>query len=64
VGDARYRSGAPQRVAVAPHLAAGRPFLHAAVLGFDHPDTLERLRFESPLPADLGEVLAGLGDPA
>jgi 23S rRNA pseudouridine1911/1915/1917 synthase len=31
----------------------GRPALHAAVLGFVHPVSGERLRFEAPLPADL-----------
>ena len=30
----------------------GRPALHALRLGFDHPRTGERLRFEAPLPAD------------
>jgi 23S rRNA pseudouridine1911/1915/1917 synthase len=34
----------------------GRQFLHAAVLGFDHPQTGERLEFTSRLP----EPLAGL----
>jgi len=64
VGDGRYRgAGAGRRVSVAPRLAPGRPFLHAAVLGFDHPDTGARLRFESPLPADLVGVLAGLAEP-
>jgi len=63
VGDGRYRAaGEGRRVSVAPRLAPGRPFLHAAVLGFDHPDTGERLRFESPLPADLVGVLAGLSE--
>ncbi len=33
--------------------AAGRMFLHAARLGFDHPTDGRRLRFTSPLPADL-----------
>ncbi|HLI23853.1 MAG TPA: RluA family pseudouridine synthase [Acidimicrobiales bacterium] len=42
-GDTRY--GGP------PLLE--RPFLHAGVLGFDHPGSGQRLRFESPLPADL-----------
>ena len=37
-----------------------RPFLHAATLGFDHPATGDRLRFEEPLPADLTTVLEGL----
>lgn len=31
----------------------GRQALHATVLGFVHPGTGERLRFESPLPGDL-----------
>ena len=34
-----------------------RQFLHAAVLAFDLPDGT-RMRFESPLPADLGKALA------
>lgn len=31
----------------------GRQALHARVLGFDHPSTGERVRFEAPLPADM-----------
>ncbi len=34
----------------------GRPALHAAVLGFVHPATGERLRFEVPLPPDLAAL--------
>ena len=34
--------------------------LHAAVLGFTHPASGERLRFESPLPPDLAAWLARL----
>jgi 23S rRNA pseudouridine1911/1915/1917 synthase len=45
VGDDRY--GAPRGP------AGERLFLHAARLGFDHPTTGERLRFTSPLPAEL-----------
>jgi 23S rRNA pseudouridine1911/1915/1917 synthase len=37
-----------------------RPALHAQVLGFRHPRSGERLRFEAPLPADLEELLADL----
>jgi 23S rRNA pseudouridine1911/1915/1917 synthase len=37
-----------------------RPALHAAVLGFDHPKSGERLRFEAPLPADLRELSEAL----
>jgi 23S rRNA pseudouridine1911/1915/1917 synthase len=37
-----------------------RPALHAAVLGFDHPRSGVRLRFEAPLPADLADLLEQL----
>ena len=39
----------------------GRPALHAAHLGFDHPVTGRRLSFETPLPDDLIEWIADLG---
>ena len=35
-----------------------RQWLHAAVLGFEHPASGIQLRFESPLPADLAATLA------
>jgi 23S rRNA pseudouridine1911/1915/1917 synthase len=38
-------------------LPPGRPFLHAAVLAFDHPISGERLSFSSALPEDLMDVL-------
>ena len=38
----------------------GRPALHAAVLGFQHPRSGERLRFEAPLPEDLAALLGAL----
>ncbi|MGQ0434669.1 MAG: RluA family pseudouridine synthase [Microthrixaceae bacterium] len=50
VGDLRYH-GARQS------LPMRRPFLHAEVLALDHPVSGEPLRFESPLPDDLTEVL-------
>ncbi len=40
--------------------ALGRPALHAAALGFVHPSTGERLRFEAPLPGDLAALEAAL----
>ena len=49
VGDVRYGGARP-------YLSPGRPFLHAAELGFDHPVTGDRVRFESPLPSDLENV--------
>jgi 23S rRNA pseudouridine1911/1915/1917 synthase len=61
VGDDRYtagtrRAGSPGPVARV--LPPGRPFLHAEVLGFDHPTSAERLRFTSELPDDLRRALA------
>jgi 23S rRNA pseudouridine1911/1915/1917 synthase len=53
VGDATY-GGARQSIAIE------RPFLHAAALAFDHPATGERVRFTSPLPGPLQQVLDDL----
>ena len=41
-----------------------RQALHAATLGFEHPVTGEMLEFESPMPADLRSLVAGLRVPA
>jgi 23S rRNA pseudouridine1911/1915/1917 synthase len=38
----------------------GRQALHAHLLAFDHPRSLERLRFVSPLPADIQTALTAL----
>jgi len=43
-----------------PRLPAPWPMLHAAVLGFVHPRTGKRLRFEEPAPEDFARVLARL----
>jgi 23S rRNA pseudouridine1911/1915/1917 synthase len=51
IGDTLY--GKPPRPLAAIAHALGRQALHAAVLEFDQPTTGARLRFESPLPADL-----------
>jgi 23S rRNA pseudouridine1911/1915/1917 synthase len=50
-GDDRYGGERPA-------LSIGRPFLHAEELAFDHPATGERVRFTSPLPPELADVLA------
>lgn len=56
VGDTVYgRGGRRGRAA-----RLDRPALHAAVLGFSHPRSGERLRFEAPPPADLSDLLARL----
>ncbi len=62
LGDPVYGSGPPAgpvREAVA-EAGLKRQALHAAVLGFVHPVTGERLRFESPLPADMAQLEANL----
>jgi 23S rRNA pseudouridine1911/1915/1917 synthase len=43
-----------------PRIAAPRPMLHAAELGFRHPADDREVRFEAPPPADFEELLAGL----
>jgi 23S rRNA pseudouridine1911/1915/1917 synthase len=55
VGDATY-GGSRQP------LTLDRPFLHAAVLAFEHPTTGESMRFEEQLPEELASVLARLSD--
>jgi 23S rRNA pseudouridine1911/1915/1917 synthase len=63
LGDPLY--GKPPREPELRELAErlGRQALHAAVLELDHPVTGQRLRFESPLPADLVAALAALRAP-
>jgi 23S rRNA pseudouridine1911/1915/1917 synthase len=39
---------------------AARPMLHAAVLAVDHPVTGERLRWRSPLPAEMEDLMKEL----
>jgi 23S rRNA pseudouridine1911/1915/1917 synthase len=51
VGDAVYGRSRGKTFAIT------RPALHAAVLGFDHPRSGERQRFEAPLPPDFGELV-------
>jgi 23S rRNA pseudouridine1911/1915/1917 synthase len=55
-GDPVYGGGR----SVARELGLGRQALHAAVLGFEHPELERRLRFEAPIPADLARVLEAL----
>lgn len=55
LGDDRYRV----ELARHPGWKHRRLALHAACLGFEHPVTHERLRFESPLPREFERFLAG-----
>ena len=60
----RTPSGPPATAVKAAILEAGltRQALHAAVLGFVHPVTGEKLRFESPLPTDMATLEGLLAD--
>lgn len=58
IGDLLY--GKPPKALAAVASALGRQALHAAVLELDHPITGTRMRFESPLPADLVQARAVL----
>jgi 23S rRNA pseudouridine1911/1915/1917 synthase len=62
LGDPVYGNGAPVNAvrAIIEEAGLARQALHAAVLGFIHPVTGERLRFETPLPADMAALAAGL----
>ncbi len=53
LGDERYRTDQSGH----PAWRAKRLALHAAILGFVHPKTQEKLRFESPLPAEFERFL-------
>jgi 23S rRNA pseudouridine1911/1915/1917 synthase len=66
VGDAVYGSGFKAKARTLPepvreavrHLE--RQALHAAELGFVHPATGKKLRFTSPLPPDIADLIAAL----
>ena len=62
LGDEVYGSRQPADTGGAPEapLRLDRPALHAALLGFSHPDGTGAMVFESALPADLSAVLARL----
>ena len=66
MGDPIYGRARRKRHAMLPphltHIMAsfGRQALHASVLGFRHPVSGAALRFESPLPADMGALVDAL----
>jgi 23S rRNA pseudouridine1911/1915/1917 synthase len=57
VGDPVYGHG---RACPAPPATFCRQALHAYLIGFRHPDSGERLRFESNLPHDINELINSL----
>ncbi|MGC1300959.1 MAG: RluA family pseudouridine synthase [Caulobacteraceae bacterium] len=63
LGDPIYGSGSPSAAVREVMAEAGlsRQALHAAVLGFVHPITGERLRFETPMPDDMSQLETNLG---
>lgn len=61
LGDPLYGRANSQVRPVVQRLGFHRQALHAAVLGFVHPVTGERLRFESDLPADMRELIDETG---
>jgi len=62
LGDRLYgRTPRDPRLAAAAQIL-GRQALHAAVLGFTHPITQEKLHFETPLPEDFQRALEWLRD--
>lgn len=62
LGDPVYGSGSPSASVRGAMAQAGlaRQALHAEVLGFVHPVSGERLRFVTPLPADMRALEAAL----
>lgn len=61
LGDPVYGRTPPRLRPVLQQLGFARQALHAAVLGFVHPVSGAPLRFDSPLPADMRELLGALG---
>jgi 23S rRNA pseudouridine1911/1915/1917 synthase len=68
IGDATYGSGFKTKIAKLPDSARlvveklDRQALHAATLGFKHPQTGKELIFESDLPADLRALRDALAE--
>jgi len=60
LGDQLYGSKPKDSTLIRIANEMGRHWLHAAVLGFVHPITGERLRLESPDPPELARALAAL----
>ena len=56
VGDPVYGRGRGRGAKEGGGATLGRPALHAAVLGFEHPANGERMEFCAGLPSDLAEL--------
>ena len=64
VGDPVYGRTPPRLRPLLRQLGFARQALHAAVLGFVHPIDGARMRFESPLPDDMTQLLVELRGPS
>ncbi len=68
IGDATYGAGFKTKAqqlgesAQAAIERLNRQALHAHLLGFEHPVTGEPMRFESPLPEDISQLIKQLGE--
>jgi 23S rRNA pseudouridine1911/1915/1917 synthase len=66
MGDPVYGRTTPKRLAALPEAARdalkkmGRQALHAHLLGFEHPCSKKRVKFESKLPVDINALLSRL----
>ena len=65
LGDKKYKKKFKKFKNIEPKLEEDllnldRQFLHAKILGFDHPKTGERINFSSDLPKDLENILKKL----
>ena len=61
IGDPVYGRSGKTHSKLLKELGFRRQALHAAELGFIHPVTKRRLSFSSPMPADMQELMRGLG---
>jgi 23S rRNA pseudouridine1911/1915/1917 synthase len=61
VGDPLYGRASSQLRPLLERLGFRRQALHAAVLGFVHPATGDRMRFTSDLPPDMRELIDETG---
>jgi 23S rRNA pseudouridine1911/1915/1917 synthase len=60
IGDPVYGRGRVGSSRGIAQIGLERPALHAQVLGFRHPSSAQRMRFEAPPPADFAAALAWL----
>jgi 23S rRNA pseudouridine1911/1915/1917 synthase len=60
VGDTLYGAAARPRAGIRSLEPLGRPFLHAARIGFEHPVSGERVEYHAPVPPDLRKFIASV----